>query len=42
MVMYKRVYQKPCVELCEEIVVERGFEVSNLEDIYGEYPEQEW
>ena len=23
-------------------VVERGFEVSNLENIYGEYPEQEW
>ena len=39
--MVLKEYYAPILEQYNA-VVERGFEVSNLEDIYDEYPEQEW
>jgi hypothetical protein len=43
MVMNRQVYQIPYIELCEEIIVERGFALSNMESIEDEeYPEIKW
>ena len=42
-VMEKRIYLIPYIELCEGIVVEQGFSLSNMESIGDEeYPEIEW
>lgn len=42
-VMEKRIYLIPSIELCEGIAVERGFALSNMESIGDEeYPEIEW
>ena len=42
-VMEKRIYLMPYIELCEGIVVEQGFSLSNMESIGDEeYPEIEW
>ena len=41
--MEKRIYLMPYIELCEGIVVEQGFSLSNMESIEDEeYPEIEW
>lgn len=42
-VMEKKIYLIPYIELCDGIVVEQGFSLSNMESIGDEeYPEIEW
>ena len=42
-VMEKRIYLMPYIELCAGIVVVQGFSLSNMESIGDEeYPEIEW
>ena len=41
--MIRQVYRKPYIVLCEDIAIERGFALSNMESIEDEeYPEIKW